>query len=96
MKAFDKFVELCDKQSSKRTKHHHGDKTMKTRSELEMKTVAELKAAIVDGKIGDGITRMRIKARYFEAMDAMGFGFVQTADAWSDVVDVADLEVEAA
>jgi len=69
---------------------------MKTRSALETRTVSELKNAIANGKLGDGVTRMSIKARYFNEMDAMGFGFVQTADAWADVVDIADLEMEAA
>ena len=60
------------------------------RHSLEIRTIAALKNA----KLGKGCSLIR--ARYVKAMQAMGYTWAQAMDCYSDVFDVADLELRAA
>lgn len=69
-----------------------------SRSELETKIVATLKKALSQPRKKGAVVINTARARYYEAMTAMGFSDKDHAiyRGWQDCLDIAELELEAA
>lgn len=68
-----------------------------TRHALEMKTVSTLKKIFVLPRKKQSITFNNTRATFYREMDKMGYadgGVIYRA--WHDVIDIAELELEAA
>lgn len=68
------------------------------RSELETKTVATLKKALSQSRKKGSVVINTTRARYYDAMTAMGFSDKDYTiyRGWNDCLDIAELELEAA
>lgn len=68
-----------------------------TRNELELKTVATLKNLLVMPRKKMALSLMALEAHYTREMDKMGYkDGMMIYRAWHDVLDIAELELEAA
>lgn len=68
-----------------------------TRNELELKTVATLKKLLTKPRKKMALPLLALEARYGKEMEKLGYADPdQVYRAWRDVLDVAELELEAA
>ena len=67
-----------------------------SRNEIELKMVSTMKKVLAQPRKKGAFALEANRAKYFAAMDKMGFDGMQAYHGWHDVLDIAQLELEAA
>lgn len=67
-----------------------------SRNQIELKAVATMKKVLALPRKKGAFALEAARSKYFAAMDKMGFDGMQAYRGWHDILDIAQLELDAA